>query len=262
MVSDIAPLETGYRHKLVTVIDLLSQSDPNVLARHSERIASLATETLRKLLPDALRVRSRVIAFQISQELTRRGIPPCFRGLPQPNDDDPEQIADLLAIDLEWIARQYPEHKAAWRRWKSLTSTNERSRWATINFICNWQSKEMWLYVKGLAMTRNQEWECHHLRHAKVMWAHEAIKDARKDVDAQLRRRWHDRKLTLTTEEEQANFKRWLEIWECASMGAWESPTRIAWLYTAKTGLPLTRQVAAKIAGKLRRDLPPTARRL
>lgn len=248
--------------RLVTVLDLLMRYEVEDLDRNRQKLRALETETLYRLSHAGIQQKRRVAAFLANEELTRRGIPPCFRGLPDPNDDDAEQVADLLATDLEWIAVRYPGQKIFLGRWKNLTSTNEKSRWATIRFICNWQSRELWKYVKGLAMSEDQEWECHYLHRDKIGRAQDEIKRARADVAEKLRRRRYDRKLTLVTEVELADFERWLEVWACASMGAWKSPTRVAWLYTAKTGSPLSRQMAAKLMGKLRRDIPAKSCRL
>lgn len=247
---------------LVTVVDLLFEQEAAALERSRTRLKGLETQTLCKLAYAGLQQKKRVTAFLANEELTRRGIPPCFRGLPDPNDDDAEELADLLAIDLEWIAGRYPMQKVFMGRWKSLTSSTPKQRWATIRFICKWETREMWRYVKGLAMSKNQEWECHYLHHDKIRWARVEIKRARKEVAEKLRRRRYDRNLTLATDEELADFERWLEVWSCASMGAWKLPSRVAWLYAVKTGRPLTRQMAAKIMDKLRRDLPPQYCRL
>lgn len=247
---------------LVTVIDLLLEQDAAWLDRSRQKLSGLDTDKLRKLASAAMVQKKRCVAFLANQELTRRGIPPCFRGLPDPNDDDAEQVADLLATDLEWVAVRYPRQRIFLGRWKNLISTNEKSRWATMKFICNWQCRDLWKYVKGLAMSEDQEWECHYLHRDKIGRAQDEIKRARADVAEMLRRCRYDRKLTLVTGAELANFERWLEVWACASMGAWKSPTRVAWLYTAKTGSPLTRQAAAKLMDKLRRDLPAKSCRL
>lgn len=248
--------------RLVTVLDLILKHEVKELDRKRQRLRGLETDKLRELAYVGILRKKRIAMFLASEELTRRGIPPCFRGLPDPNDDDAEQVADLLAIDLEWIASRYPQQKTVLGRWKNLASKNEKSRWLTIQFICRWQVREMYKYVKGLAMTQNQEWECHYLHRDKIRWAQDETKRTRADVAEKLRRRRYDRKLTLVTEKELADFERWLDVWACASMGAWESPTRVAWLYTAKTGNPLSKQMAAKIMDKLRRDLPAKRSRL
>lgn len=242
---------------LVTVVDLLLEKAPGDLERSRNKLRGLDTDTLRTVAFAGIQQKKRVAAFLANEELTRRGIPPCFRGLPHPNDDDAEQIADLKAADLEWIAHQYPNHKVFMGRWKGIGSLNQKTRLATIKFICTWKSREMWKYVRGLALTVDQEWECHYLHRDKIGLAQDEIKHARKRVADELRRRWYARGLTLVTDQESADFERWLEVWVCAIMAAWKSPTRVAWLYTAKTGMPLTRQMAAKIMGKLRRDLRP-----
>lgn len=242
---------------LVTVVDLLLEHDAAELEGTRQRLRGLETETLCKLARNGIQQKKRVTAFLVNEELTGRGIPPCFRDLPYQNDDDVEQVADLVAIDLEWLSIRYPKQKIFFGRWKNLTNPNAKSRWATIRFICNFQSREMWKYVKWLSMTQDQEWECNFLHRDKIGWKGNEIKRLKKEVSEKLRRRRYDRKVSLVTVAELADFERWIEVWSCASMGAWESPTRVAWLYTAKTGKPLTRQMAAKIMDKLRRDLRP-----
>lgn len=254
-------MESSHPGKLVTVIELLLARDPDLLNQLREKLRGLDNEKLCQLANVSIRQKKRVAAFLANEALTLRGVPPCFRKLPEPSGDA-LQLADLLAIDLDWFGVRYPEQKTLMRRWKNVTSKKIESRWATIRFICTWQFRDMWKYVKLLAMTEYQEWECHYLHRGKMDSAQDAIKRSREDVAGKLRQQRYKRKLKLLTNEELADFDRWLEVWACANMGAWKSPTRVAWLYTAKTGNPLSRQMAAKIMDKLRRDLPPKSCRL
>lgn len=247
--------------KLVTVIDLLLARDADLLNQVREKLQGLDTEKLCQLAFVSIRQKKRVVAFLVNEALTLRGVPPCFRKLPEPSDDV-LQVADLLAIDLDWLGVHHPEHKALMGRWENVTSKKITSRWATIRFICNWQSRDMSKYVKWLALSEAQEWECHYLQREKIRRGRDLIESKREDVAGKLRQRRYARGLRLLTDEELEDFKRWLEVWACANMGAWKSPTRVAWFYTMKTGKPLSRQMAAKLMYKLRRDLPAKSCRL
>lgn len=259
--SSSPTFESSLPRKLVTVIDLLLACDTDLLNQVREKLQDLDTEKLVRLAFVKIRQKKRVTAYLTNEALTLRGIPPCFRKLPEPSDDA-LQVADLIAIDLDWIGVRYPEHKTYLGRWGNVTSKKITTRWATIRFICNWQSRVMYKYVKLLALSEHQEWECHYLQREKIGWRGNLIESMREDVARKLRQRRYARGLKLLTVEELEDFERWLEVWACANMGAWKSPTRVAWLYTKKTGKPLSRQMAAKIMYKLRRDLPAKSCRL
>lgn len=259
--SSSPTFDSSHPGKLVTVIDLLLARDTDLLDQVRKKLQGLDTEKLRQLAYVNMRQKKRVAAFLANEALTLRGVPPCFRKLPEPSDDA-LQVADLIAIDLDWLGVQHPEHKTRMGRWLNVTSKKITSRWATIRFICDWQSRDMWKYVKGLALSEAQEWECHYLQREKIRRVRDLIESNREDVAGKLRQCRYARGLKLLTDKELEDFERWLEVWVCANMGAWKSPTRVAWFYTMKTGKPLSKQMAAKIMDKLRRDLPAKSCRL
>lgn len=231
--------------------NLINSKDKDVLKVMKDKFESLDTEKLKKFIPVAINKNLRIENFLANQELTKRGIPPCFRALEGLNDKF-NGSADSQIIDLDWIANRYTRNqKTAYGFYGQLFN-----QWSFYKIALTiWQNDQrpMWKIVGGLKLTTLQLWQCHYIANDKVRKKRKKLAEQLPEVTAELRNSRYARNLTLVTNKELDEFKRWIDVWQVAHIANWK-PTETARLYTLQTGNPLSRQMASKILFKLERD--------
>lgn len=250
----------------LTLRAMLAEHDTAALKAEAERLATLThaeiTTAARRLkiaieaTSQQVKPETRLGLWQLSEEFTRRGIPPIFRLLPEINDDDPSQIADLFAIDLSWLAAEFPKHKPLLQKWAGIfKSTRFHS---TADFIAgNYPRKAMHWLCKGLGLTDDQQRRLHVIKTGAHRRAFEALQGRRQAVRTQLATKYHERAkdVRYRADDPKATIERRAAVWFAGSLADWK-PQPTADLYRALTGEALTRQLAAKVIEQVRRDIP------
>lgn len=226
--------------------------------------AGLATQSrskLASLLRKAIQGRRRASVWLINQEYSRRGVPPVFRDELVVNYDDPELLMDSLAVDLEWIATTYPLHVTFYQRWSRFVSAP--SFHSQVRYIFNSVGRgkrSLYRAIKGLALSADQQRECHYLSQECYLSQVSTLRAARETTEANLREKHQTRVRRRLLAEDYDIVARKVNVWFCANLGGWK-PTRTASLYNALTGNPdgavksMTRQQAHNVMNDLIRDL-------
>lgn len=210
-------------------------------------------------IPDDLRAE----LWQLNREMTRRGIPPSLRGLPDPSDDDADQIADRVAIDAEWLVAKYPDHKTKARRMQYLWRPDNFH--SQVEFISlSYPKREGWWFVRCLALTDAQDREMHFLRRHGTWRLFEQTEREKEGIRIQLAMHYHK---TAKDPRHRSNspaetVARRLVVWELGTLFGWESPSEIAKLYSATTGTPIARNLVAKLRDQVAAALPETSNKI
>lgn len=198
---------------------------------------------------------TRLELWLVNAEYTRRGIPPVFRRLPHTNDDDPDQIADLFAIDLHWLVARYPQQPLLLTRWKGLFKAarfHGTSDWISIDYPRN----AMYWFCKSLGLTDDQQREMHLIKRDAIRKEFARLTAEREAARINLSTAYHARARDVRYRtDHKVTISRRLGIWFAGSLAGWR-PQRTASLYCALTGEPMTRQVAANVIAQVHRDLP------
>lgn len=214
-----------------------------------ELIAGATTDLLLDQLAHAVAGRKRVQAFLISKELTRRGLPPAFRRLPEPDPDDPGQRFDLFLYDAEWLAVRYPEHKARFSRWQGIFRGRQFHQTVAYAF---WDGRrEAWQFGSCLGLTSEQRQECCYAGGGKIGPIRAHIRKTRSDALSRISEAvWNGKSGGQTEEERVTTIRRRQALWECACLSEWK-PQRTAHLYGMLTGEEIPRNVVAKQLAKI-----------
>lgn len=205
------------------------------------------TQKSREWLIDALRqcltkpMTRRTAAFVISEELTRRDIPPCFRQLPHHDEQDLELSYDLLTYDLQWLNVKYPNHVTGKKRLIMLFKQQCEITSAAIGLFWNGR-RERWLINQELALTDEQQFECHWIRSGKIATIREKIFNRKPKYRNYFERQYYEgQQCGMSDENKKLGIKRRLDIWQCAEMVGRTKPTEIAKWYYRKTGQSINR---------------------
>lgn len=193
-------------------------------------------------------------------EFTRRGIPPVFRRLPEPNTDVREQVGDAFAIDLQWLTARYADH-ATFRKWRGLWSSGQFH--STAKWISRFYPKnEAHWFVRGLSLTEDQQREMQLIKHVRYLSEFERLERQREEMRIRLRIAYEGvaKDPRHRSPDPKATIERRLNVWFCASLDNWKRPRpqRIANLYEALTGDKISRQIVAKTISIIQRDIPET----
>lgn len=224
--------------------------------QHSAAIALLGRMTREKLIEElsfAYFHRKRLNALLINQELTKRGIAPCFRAMPHKERIGPDLMFDIVLADAEWIASRYPDQKGCFARYERLFKPS--SFHSTARFLFYQGKTPIWRMVKGLALTEDQQLECHLLHSGPVNKRLEYMRTRKPAVDSAISHSVMSRRTGgLSGEEQRKVIKRRQGIWQCGFM-ANSSPQRTADLFEMMTGEILGRNLIAKNLDKIKRDI-------
>lgn len=221
------------------------------------RLKDVGREDLIKRFRDAVSEKRRLAAYLTSVELTRRGVPPCFRSLHRYQDSDSvNQRSDLVIGDLTWLRHWYPEHAnvVRYRRGKLIFDGSDTVFLREAEFAFYEGRRPAWKLVQSLSLSEDQQWECAYLRSTPI--SREAIETRRLSKRAFLAIR-NDidkvrRTVTFTDEDADHAVARRHALWECSRMVQSYSPTEIACRYEQLTGSSITRQTVGKQLQKMR----------
>lgn len=218
-------------------------------------LAALCSKiTIASELEQQLPKPARLEFWLANVESTRRGIPPVLRNLPEPNADSPEQIADLLSVDLEWIVATCPDHDPLFSRWGRIWKVGQLHGECE-RISLNYPRREMWWFCKGLGLTAEQQRFLHFVKKDGLRKEFEQIRSSIDEVRVTIAATYHGRDSRHKSEDHSATIKRRLNVWLVGSLALWK-PQLTATLYTAYTGDELSRQNAAKVIGQVHRDVP------
>lgn len=235
---------------------LLQSIQPEKLDAARLRVAELDRERLIDVYRNAFASGKRLTAFIMADELTKRGIPPCFRldhGAPPPGKI--EQRFDLFVADLRWLRREYPDHAKAvrYRRSRTMLTGSERLFHAEAEYAFYSGHRPAWKIVASLSLNDIQQWDCVWLRSAPIKRHDAATQLIRERVFKSL----HDdlktvrRTVAFTDKDATATLLRRQQLWVCSRMVRDGSPTSIAARFRQMTGEEISRQVAAKQLQKI-----------
>jgi hypothetical protein len=219
------------------------------------RVAEFDRDKLIKSYRNALTSNKRLTAFILADEMTKRGIPPCSRldhRSPQPAT--PEQKFDLLMADLRWLRRWYPDHvnNIRYKRYRDLYALHEPAHHRSAEYVFYGGKRPAWKIVASMSLDQRQQWDCVVLRSAPIK-KHGGKTQAMSDrVFSALRDDLQSvrRTSSFTDEVAHATLIRRHKLWLCSRMTS-GSPTETAIRYSQMTGLPITRQNAAKQLQKI-----------
>jgi hypothetical protein len=209
-------------------------------------------DELKSSLKNQVRLCKVDTAMHISEELTRRGIAPMFRGLPVQGDswwtNNLAVNLILLAADLQWVAARYPQHKPAWRRLNSMFQSEKLVK--TAEYL-HWRgNRSAGAIATALDLPESIQRECAWVQHLSLerwkgrLFKRWSIAQAKIAVDVQSRPWRYNRGTREETIERRG------DLWLCAELAKWK-PQRTADIYAMKTGEVLARNVVAKQLDKL-----------
>lgn len=217
--------------------------------RLAKVLALVSPERLKTTFLDQLKQGKQDGALLVSAEMTRRGIAPCFRGLPVRKEwwmgTDTDFI--LMAADLQWIVARYPEHRTEWERAQAIFHPCKFDKAAA---YLHWDgNRTAGQVAKALGLTEAQQRECAWIQCLHVeRWRqrlHIRWSIARTKIAEGIKA--HDRRPQAA---QDATITRRSDLWLCAELADWK-PQRTADLFAMLTGEVLPRNVVAKQLGKL-----------
>lgn len=191
----------------------------------------------------------REATFLISDELTRRGIPPCFRlsHLSRTNYTT-DQTYDLFLADVRWLRRQYPDHPKSvkYERYRQSFDGNEKKFDAAAEYIFYKGKRPFWHIVRSMKLTEAMQFECWLLKSAPVALRNQTTHEMRDSIFKALHGSLEAvrRTKTFTDENAKVTCQRRLNLWVCQRMT--NGPTKIGNLYERMTGEKITPQTAAR----------------
>ncbi|MDR3480568.1 MAG: hypothetical protein P4L91_07610 [Burkholderiaceae bacterium] len=247
VTSPVSDSVSGFR----PLAPMLQAIAPAKLAAVRERVAGLDRDQLLNQFRVAFDGRKRLVAFIVADELTARGVPPCFRlSHSAPTDHDINQNFDLFLYDVRWIRCEYLDHKklVRYERYRELFSFSETNFHRAAEYVF-WQGhRPSWKIVASLGMTDRQQWDCVRLRSAPVAKRDAVTKSMRREVfeilQADLRR--VRRTKTFTNDDATATLLRRHDLWVCSRMTASGGAAEVATRYFQLTGKAITRDIAKR----------------
>lgn len=220
------------------------------------RIARLDRADLIQRFGSAYADGKRLVAYVMAGELIARSIPPCFWHEVLALDDTTTAQREILMLaDLAWLRRWHRDHAnvVRYQRCKALLTGTEAvfQREALFQFYEG--KRPAWKVVQTMSMTERQQQESAYLRSTPIKRETEATAFHSQRVYQALR---DDLKATRRTASfgdaaAAATLARRHAIWRCSRMVKGGSPTEIAGRYLQLTGIPITRQAAAKQLAKV-----------
>lgn len=219
------------------------------MERLTEVLALVSPERLKATFIDQLKQGNQDGALLVSAEMTRRGIAPCFRGLPVRREWWTGTDTDfaLMVADLQWIVARHPKHQTEWERAQAIFDPRKFDQTAA---YLHWNgNRTAGQVAKALGLTEAQQRECAWIQCLHVeRWRqrlHIRWPIARTRIAEGIKA--HDRRPQA---EQDATIGRRSDLWLCAELADWR-PQRTADLFAMLTGEVLPRNVVAKQLGKL-----------
>jgi hypothetical protein len=225
-------------------------------------VAELDREGLIERFRDAFANGSRLAAFILAEELTKRGIPPCFRHHHLSSmDHSIHQRFDLLIYDLRWLRRAHHDHAAVIRfaRCRKVFTGSDASFHDEATFMFHGGTRAPWKIVKSLRLTEDQQAECHWLRSAPVAKRLAGVQAMRERVFRALQADVARvrRTVSFSDADAKATLLRRHRLWLCRSYTT-GGPSKIAARYYQLTG----EQVTGKVVSRQLQIVDDTLRKL
>lgn len=224
-------------------------NDPACCEELGLALSRASSDNLKSRLYTQIEDQNETRALIFGYELSRRGIPPCFRGT-NLNDGElfgPESGQVFALLDLQWIAMRYPRHKPHWGRAKGIFFPRNFTNAA--RFLLWGGRRSPGQIAVALNLTDQQQLECTRVEFTTVSRRRsrliQRIPFARERITESVRMK--DRR---STEEQDATIRRRVSLWICAELGDWK-PQRTADWYEMKTGESIPRNLVAKQLAKL-----------
>lgn len=257
-------LDPAYDHSLLSAFNNYGDVEETILEN-----AGKSLESLKWRLQHAFNTGDRVGTYLASWEFTRRGVAPVFRDLKfNWNKMGSTQMRDVMAYDLDWLRRRYPElaetvrtakSRSSLRRLADVFSSSKRLRvflrGVAVSLTGNYAKP--WKLCSDLRLTDIQQTECCALRRSeiskKIKAARERLPAMRETIEAME----NGGRCGRSDEERRQTVQRRVDLWFCGELAGRDRPTAIAKLYTSMTGNPITKEV---VSNQLSR-VPTRARR-
>lgn len=243
----VEPFKSGFQ----PLAAQLAGVAPAKLAKLLALVADLDRDALMSRFRRCFGAGQRVAALILTDELTKREVPPAFwHGQLSMPECDINQKFDLFLYDVRWIRRTYLDHKrqVRYERYRELLSFNETNFHRAAEYVF-WQGhRPAWKIVASLSMTDQQQWDCVWLRSAPIAKRDAITKSMRREVFeillADLLR--VRRTKTFTNDDAEATLYRRHDLWVCSRMTACGSAAETAVRYFQLTGRKITRDVAKR----------------
>jgi hypothetical protein len=215
------------------------------------RVAEFDRNELIRKFQEAFHNGKRLVAFVLADELTRRGVPPCFRHSHLSSRTySANQTFDLFLYDLRWLRERYPDHRRLiqYRRSRVLFDYGENSFHEEAGFAFYCGKRPAWQIVKSLRLSERQQLDCQWLQSAPIAKRCAATIEMRNHVFQTLAQSIDAvrRTASFTNEDANATLFRRLHLWVCSRYSETRKPTDIAFRYWQLTGESIGRQVVAR----------------
>lgn len=239
---------------------LLRSTSSDSLNAAKRRVAALDHAQLLEVFSKAFASSKRLAAFLIAEELTKRGVPPAFRYPSEVSSAtlSVDQRFDLLLADLRWLRFWYPDHtkNIRYMRYRALFSWIEPAFHRAAEYVFYQGKRPAWKVVASMSMDQRQQWDCIWLRSAPIKKHDAATQGMQDEVFETLRKDLFNvrRTCSFTEDDIQSTLERRYALWRCWRMTD-GGPTETATRYQQMTGLPISRQAAAKQLQKIQQTL-------
>ena len=197
---------------------------------------------------------NRVAAYVIAEELTRRGVPPCFRlHHIRSKPFTLNQESDLLAHDLQWIVHRYPDQvkRIEWAKYKAVYAASSIERRLAAGEHLHWfGNRSMGAIARGLQLDDDQQWDCSVLRSDHINRMAITTDSMREGVMQALEAASSGYTSSAYSEDDaQRTLLRRHRVWLCSRMsrkGRKVRPTKTALRYEQLTGDAINRALVVK----------------
>ncbi|MBS1157335.1 MAG: hypothetical protein H6R07_3259 [Proteobacteria bacterium] len=272
IILDLADSDSLAQDKAAILDELDTLPDPaqqrkDAIHRVQQRLAECTQEQLldqyRSCFFGSKTVKLKVL-FYISQELTKRGIPPIFRAsasryrtMIESGARDVETA--LLLIDLEWITGRHPDHVPRYAKFKHVFDKKHRTtpealmaRVRFLQYLENPRTPDLIASASMLKLSGQQQRECCVLRTLNVgRWidrVHEQEPEIREMIRESVMNDAHDRR---SADKKANTIAVRQDLWLCAHIAGWDNPQQVAKLYEARTGSKIDRGTVGRHLAKM-----------
>lgn len=247
-----SPVAAGFQ----PIAPLLHALSSEMLDAARRRVAGLDRGKLIDAYRCAFASDKRLAAFIMADELTARGIPPCFRlNHGAATSATLEQRFDLFLTDLRWLRRWYPDHVriVRYQRSKTLLTGSEAPFHREAEYAFYQGRRPAWKLVASLSLDHRQQFDCYWLRSTPIKQRDAATHSMRERVFQALQDDLQSvrRTSTFTDEDAHATLLRRHRLWFIGRMVQDRSPTEVARRYQQMTGEQITRQAVGKQLEKI-----------
>lgn len=255
-VKNFSRVRSAEEVGLVSLGTLLQTKEQEKLEKAARKIESLPREELSNRFRTAFLTGQRVSAYLFAEELTKRGIPPCFRlSHLSSKTFTVNQRFDLYIYDLRWLATYYPEQAKQVKHSRYSRLFKPRIAFSDAERLFFFGNTPAWQLVKKLRLEEIQQWDCAFLRSAPVANKAAAIAGQRDKVfEALMDGLPSMMKTGMSEDDAKAAVIRRHQLWLCSRMED-GSPTKTARRYEQLTGQAIGANVVAKQLQKVAEQL-------